>query len=168
MSGTYQYMSDRNFLKVTKTVNLLSAGSPHTLNIFKIIGTIEITEAHAFITRVTTLTNLTGLYFDLWDGTISVEITDSVGGVLSNAPVGTIVVKDKVASEIVTCIFADQCRVDEPAPDKKYHQPFTVTQKNGVDTYIRARFASTDNPVNFDIEFIVDYINVNGGSIASV
>jgi len=153
---------DRVCLRRTSTIG---GTGTQVANIFKVTGSVEILEAHAFIKSVTTLTNLTGLYFDLYDGTNVDEITSStVGGTLSNAPVNTMIVKNQDVTKVVTCVLTDRGRVTE-IPDKHQHQPFTVTQKNGTNTYIRCHYTTTDNPVNFTIEFIVDYKVIDGGKL---
>lgn len=134
------------------------------MNSIRVHGTVEIDDAYAEIMEVTTLTNLTGLYFDLYDGTTAVEITSSTGGAsLSGAPVGSLIIKNKDASNVLTTLISDQARVLEADTSKKTHLPFLVTAKNGVDTRIRMHGNTTDDPVDFKMMFYIVYHPKDGG-----
>ena len=132
-------------------------------NVFKIHGTVEVIDAYGEVSEVTTLTNMTGIYFDLYDGTVAVEVTDSVGAVLSGAPVGSMILRTGIASSIATVVLADQVRLTESDASKKTHQPFTITQKNGVDTFLRIHYSTTDAPINAKIKLYVVYASKDGG-----
>ena len=53
----------------------------------------------------------------------------------------------------------------ETKTDKKSGRPFTVTQKNGADTFIRLHFTTTDTPVNFKVKIHFEYYPVNGSTL---
>lgn len=136
------------------------------LNVFKINGTIRVLNSWAEITEVTTLNNLTDLYSDVWDGTNSVALTKTSGVSLSGAPVGTFFTKDKASAETYSVALANEVRVLEATT--KNAVPFYITQKHGVDTFIRLNFNTTDTPVNFKLSVWFEYIPINGGSIVIV
>lgn len=127
-----------------------------TSNLFIITGTITVIDAFGQITGVTTLNNLTNIYFDVWDGTISVPITKTTGATLSGAPVGSIIARTRDSTIAVTTIYADQGRVTE-VETVKPHKPFMVTAKNGVTTYLRVTYTTTDNPVAAAAYFYMVY-----------
>ena len=134
-----------------------------TINVFQFTGTLRVLDQYAMITRVGTLTNFTGMYADVWDGTNSVLLTDNTPGAsLSGAPVGTYFTKNMDETQPYTVLMSDEVRVDEPdAGDKKVSQPFTANPKNGATNYIRFHYNTTDNPVDFDmtIYFIYELLN---------
>ncbi|MEA2036864.1 MAG: hypothetical protein U9O94_05110 [Nanoarchaeota archaeon] len=151
-------------LEIRRLGTLNGNNTSVTMNIFKVIGSVEILTAHGEVMDVTTLTNMTAVYTDLWDGTTAVNITAN-GAILSGAPVGSLIIKQKDSTNAMITVLANQARVTEPANDKKTHQPFIVTQKNGVDTYIRMNYTTTDAPIDAQILFIVKYRPIDGGSI---
>ena len=156
--------------RILEIEGTLSANNTsETINLFKVTGTVEIIDAYGEITDATTLTNMTGCYFDLWDGTTAVEITDSAGGAtLSGAPVGSMILKTGDSSNIATVVLADQCRVTEADSSKKTHHPFVITQKNGANTYIRCHYTTTDAPINAKVKFFVVYRSRDGGTLEVV
>jgi len=113
---------------------------------------------------VTTLTNLTGVYADIYDGTNIVTLTAD-GATLSNMPVGTFFTKDKVSTETYSVNDASECRMLETLADKKSGRPFTITAKNGATNYIRLHFTTTDAPVNFNVKIHFEYYPINGSTI---
>lgn len=133
------------------------------LNVFKVTGTIRVLNSWYEITEVTTLTNMTNVYADVYDGTNTINLTKSPGVILSDAPVGTFFTKDKATSETYTISLADQVRVAEASA--KGSVPFYVTQKNGADTFIRFNFTTTDNPINFKMTVWFEYQKINGGTL---
>jgi hypothetical protein len=125
---------------------------------------VRIIEQVATIKSVTTLTNLTGMYADVWDGTSSDLLTDdSPGATLSGALVDTHFTKDKDDSFPYTVVLSDQARKNEVSSDRFLGLPFTVNQKAGTDSYIRLHFTTTDNPVDFTIDLLFEWEPVDGG-----
>lgn len=150
---------------VVEDVVVTGTGSVN-LNVFQVDGTVRVLNTWAQITEVTTLANLTDMYADVWDGSVSAPLTKSPGASLSGAPVGTFFTKDKAISETYTVLLADQARVAEAAT--KGAVPFYVNQKNGVDTFIRFNFTTTDAPVSFKMTVWFEYQEINGGTLTLV
>lgn len=136
------------------------------LNIFSITGTVFVLNQWAEISEVTTLTNMTDVYSDLWDGTNSVKLTKSPGPTLSNAPVGTFFTKNKVSTETYSIAMSDECRMLEAT--NKIGQPFSVTQKYNTNTYIRFNFSTTDDPISLKMRVIFNWVPSNGGNLELV
>jgi len=154
-------------LLVVEDVAITGTGSVN-VNVFVLTGSVLIMEQWAIIKSVTTLTNMTAVYADLWDGTNSVLLTDnSPGATLSNASVGTLFSKMDASTEPYLVNLANQCRVME-ASNKKVGQPFIVTAKSGATTYIRFNYTTTDNPVDFTMDVFFTYLELDGGSIVPV
>jgi len=144
---------------------VLGGTGAQTVNVFEFTGTIQILNQWAIITDATTLTNCTGVYADIYDGTTAVDLTLN-GAVLSGAPVGTFFTKNQTAAQTYTTILADQCRVTETVDDKRAGRPFTITGKNGVTNYIRFHYTTTDNPINFTIFVHFEYYLFNGATLS--
>ena len=150
---------------ISKSIRVTGTGSI-VANILRLEGSVRILEQYAVITAVTTLTNATGVYATLWDGTNSEDLTLD-GAVLSGAPVDTMFLKDKVATQQYSVNVADQCRVNEVTDTKKAGKAFTITQKHDTDTFIRLHLTSTDNPVDFTVFVTFKYepIMYNGSTL---
>lgn len=149
-------------LKVTKEVS--EAAGSHSFNLFKVNGAVNVIDAYAEIDAITTLNNLTNGRFYLDDGTATSDIC-LAGFVLSSVSVGTLILKTQDNTNEATVLDASTGLVLEADSSKKSHHPFVVIQKNGVDTYIKCSFTTTDDPVAFTISFYVVYKPINGGSL---
>jgi hypothetical protein len=154
--------------KVTWHFNVPIGGTgAQTLNVFKVHGSVRVIEQYAEIIEATTLTNCTAVYADLYDGTNTVDLTAN-GATLSGAPVGTIFTRDKVATQPYSVSVADQCRMSEVLSTPIVGLPFTVTQKNGADTYIRFHYTTTDAPIDFVMLLRFCWSPVDGGYLEIV
>lgn len=148
---------------IEKELTVTGTGA-QVANVLQLVGSVVILNQWALITEVTTLTNLTGMYADLYDGTNTVALTAD-GAVLSGAPVGTFFTKDKVAADAYSVSIADETRLLETLVDRKSGRPFTVTQKNATDTFIRLHFTTTDAPVSFKVKIHFEYFSINGSTL---
>ena len=149
---------------IDKEITVTGTGAI-TANVLQLVGTVVITNQWAEITEITTLTNLTGMYADLYDGTNIINLTAD-GAILSGMPVGTFFTKDKVSSETYSVNDASQARMLETLIDKKSGRPFTITQKDGVDTFIRLHLTTTDAPVSFKVKVHFEYYPINSSTLA--
>ena len=158
---TGSFSEEKKFC-ITTTIN--KAAGSHNINVFKVHGSVQIIEQIAEIKRAGTLTNCTAVYADLYDGTNTVDLTESsTGATLSGAPVGSVFTRDQDSSNAYTVALADECRLTETANTKQLGYPFIVTQKNGADTYIRFNFTTTDDPIDFDMHIRFVWRGVDGG-----
>jgi hypothetical protein len=135
--------------------------------VFKVVGTVRVLNQYAQITEATTLTNCTAVYATLYDGTNTVDLTLD-GAVLSGAPVGTFFTRDKDATNAYSVAVSDQCRMNEVTSEKTIGRPFTLTQKNGADTYVRFHYTTTDSPIDFVMRLRFVWEPVDGGYLEIV
>jgi hypothetical protein len=135
-----------------------------TSNILQLTGTVIVLSQWAMLTEVTTLTNLTNMYADLWGGSV-IDTLCSDGAVLSGMPVGTYFTKDKVSTEAYSIIDAATGGVLETLADRKSGRPFTVTQKAETDTFIRLHLTTTDSPISFKVKVHFEYYPINGSTL---
>jgi hypothetical protein len=139
----------------------------NTVNLLQLTGTVRVLNQWAIITEVTTLNNLTGVYATAWDGTNTIDLTAD-GAVLSGMPSGTVFTKDKLSTETYSVNDASTVSILETIEDRKAGRPFTITQKNGADTFLQLNFTTTDNPVDFAVEVHFEYEPMNGGTLEFV
>ena len=149
--------------RIMTSANITGTGAV-SANVLQLTGTVLIISQWAEIKSITTLTNMTNVYASLYDGTNSVNLTAD-GLDLSSATVGSFFTKDQVASQTYSASIADQARLLETIDAKKAGRPFTVTQKNGADTFIRFNFTTTDNPVDIDMDIYFEFVPMNGGTL---
>lgn len=145
-------------ITISKSVRVTGTGSI-VASLLQLTGSVRIVEQYAIITSVTTLVNATAIYATLWDGTNSVDLTAD-GIVLSGAPVGTIFMKDQAAANTYSLNFADECRMNEVVLARNTGRPFTVTQKNGANTFLRLHLTTTDAPIDFTVFVVFKYIPI--------
>ena len=148
--------------EIVKLVTISAAAGVHAINLFKLHSTVRVLDQYAELMEVTTLTNCTNVYATLYDGTVSLDLTAD-GATLSGAPVGTVFTKNLELTQPFSVHMADQCRVTEVTHDKYVGKPFLITQKNGVDTFIRMHLTTTDNPVSFKMLLRFVYEPLDGG-----
>ena len=147
---------------MSKTVRVTGTGAL-AANILQVFGSVRIIEQFAVLKSITSLINATNVYADAYDGT-NTELLTSDGAVLSGVSVGSLFTKDKDNTNIYSVSDASQVRVNEVLADKNVGKPFTVTQKNGADTFIRFHLTTTDTPVDFMMEVVFIFERHGSGS----
>lgn len=135
------------------------------MNLYQLDGAVQLVGAAGIIRSITTLTNMTAVRFDLWDGTVQAVITDD-GAILSGATVGTVLLKDKPYTEDLSVYPANQGRVSEVF--ENLGRPMLIVAKQGTPTYIRLTYNTTDAPLDFTLFLRMAYEPINGGSLSRV
>lgn len=105
-------------------------------NLFKITGAVEIQFIYGHVETILSA-DVDNIYLDLWDGTVSVDITDNAGTDTASADVGSLFVKTQDASVVIAMLKSDQGRVQENTNFRKPLTPFILNQKKDTNTYIR-------------------------------
>lgn len=147
---------------ISKTVRVTGTGSI-VAPLLQLTGSVRILEQYAIISEVVTLVNATAIFATLYDGTNTVDLTAD-GIILSGAPVGTIFMKDQVAAQTYSVNVADECRMNELISDRNAGRPFTVTQKNNTDTFLRLHLTTTDSPIDFTVHVVFRFVALYNGS----
>lgn len=153
---------------ISKTITLSASATSASVNCFQVTGYNEVFNLHGEITAVTTLTNCNAVYFDLWDGTVSVPITKTTGAVLSGYGVGSGFVKDSDVASALTTMNNNQCRMQEAAVGAKESAKFLVLQKLSTNTYIRFNYTTTDAPINATLSIQIVFADIDSGTITAV
>lgn len=151
-------------IHIKKSITVTGTGSI-TANVLQFTGAVLILNQWAHLTAVTTLTNATAVYADIYDGTNSALLTKATGCSMSGFTVGSFFYKGYASTEPYVALNADQCRMSETIGNK-VGSPFVLNPKNGVTNYIRFNLTTTDNPVNFVMEVHFEYKIMDGGTLA--
>jgi 2-methylaconitate cis-trans-isomerase PrpF len=157
----------RNGTKIAiSEVHITGNNNTYNIPVFKVTGAIRVLDQYAIITETTNITNLTNVHSDLWDGSVSENLTLD-GVTLSAAPVGTLFTKDQDVSKAYTVLLADQGRVNEITATKELGKPFLVIQKSGADTFIRFNY-TTNTVLDFKMELFFIYQELNNSALELV
>lgn len=125
-------------------------------NLFKITGVVKIMSLTAVVTTVLS-PNHTNCHYDIWDGTVSVDLSDPTGLNLNAAPVGSLIVKNADISLLLDYQSAATGFVSENANYKEPTVDFIVGQKNSTNTYIRFVHTTNDTPSSGVLHIHLEY-----------
>lgn len=105
-------------------------------NLYQITGSVLIIGLQGHVHTV--LSNDIGtVYLQLYDGTNTVDVTDSPGPSFSSLPQGSLVHKVDDSTSQINIESADQVRLYEDTTKFSVHPTFTVVAKEGASTYLR-------------------------------
>jgi len=131
-------------------------------------GNVQITKIYGVITEAGTLVNCTDAHLAVFDETNTVPITKTTTGTLTAAAVGTYFTKNAAAAAVLAIGFNDQCRLTEGVGGAD-GWAFELTASTGaVATTIQFNYTTTDEPIDFDVFFHIEYRSINGGTLAFV
>ena len=116
--------------------------SPTYVNLFKITETIAVVGFYADVYSALAGDIGTG-YLQLYDGTNTIDVTDAPGPSFNSLPVESYIHKIDDAGVNIKIENSSQVRMYEDATKDGRDPNFTITQKNGVDTFLR--FVYSDN-----------------------
>lgn len=157
---------EREGMRLNSTVHITGNNDSYNLNIFQVFGTVMILNQFAILTEINNITNMTGVYADIWDGLVS-DLLTANGADLSGLPVGSWFTKDRESVEQYSVVSAATACKHEIRPAQDIGLPFQVTQKNGVDTFIRFNY-TTNTLLDFYMEIFFKWRPINGGYIELV
>lgn len=163
-SGVYDSLMQAVGLLVTKT-NTCNGDGAQTDNLFTVTGTVKILSIWGVCTEATNSTDLADNSLAVYDGTATLELTDSGTPTdCSGMVVGDFVVK-KGPSNTDALLFHHIAAAN--LSDDEAYQVF-VSKKTGASTYIQHLFnGNADTDV--DIKWYVRYIPLSDdGAIAAV
>lgn len=152
----------------SKTITLSASATSASVNVFQLTGTVEVLSLHGEVTVATTLTNCTAAYFDLWDGTVSVPLSKTTGGVLSGCGVGSFFIRDSDSATEISVLNNNQGRVKEATTGTRLRSNFLVIQKISTNTYIRFNYTTTDAPINAQVLIGITWSDIDSGNLIAV
>ncbi len=133
---------------------IFNADGPSTRNIFKISGTVLITKlfGHIFSELSSDIGNV---YLELYDGTNTIDVTDSPGPSFNSLPVGSYIHKIDDAGIQIKIENSSQVRLYEDATKNGRNPNFQIIAKEGVDTYLRLVYSgiATSGIIHFHCQW---------------
>lgn len=160
----YSSLTSPVTLEVSKTLS--AANTTANVNLFRLYGTVQVNKIYGLVTRKGTLSNMTAVSFDMNDATATVQITKN-DGVMSTALVGAIILRNTVSTVTAAINLAATGTIKEIVSDSAFNS-FIATQKNGAVTQIRFTYTTTNNPIDADMKFFIEYESINGGYLTVV
>ena len=158
------YMMRGEGIVVTKT-NTCNGDGAQTDNIFSITGTVDVLEIWGVCTEATDSTDLADCSFAVYDGTATLELTDSDAPTdCSGMAVGEVVFKNGASASVALAYHDIAAGVLSDLTQTKVR----ISKKTGASTYIQFLFNGDAN-TDVDIKFYVLYKPVSDdGAIAAV
>jgi hypothetical protein len=152
--------------QISKVITLSASEATASVNIFQITGTVYIERLFAIVTTATTLVNCTAASFDLFPTAGAAVQISAATGVLSGVAVGTVITKTGLAADIFTVSDSVGAVVTEQGwAGSDVFNGFLVTQKIGVNTYVRFTYTTTDAPINAQLTVYAEYRGIGGGEL---
>jgi hypothetical protein len=167
-NSVYDHIINRKGKKISKTGHTLNGEGAQTDNIFTITGAVEIVALWGECTEATNATTCGTCYFDLFDGSAALEVTDNGGTDLASITVGSVISKTAAATVALTKTANDAgALIDGAAGAQTVFCPFVAMKKTGEATYLRFCFTG-DVDTDIDMTFNVRYVPLTtDGAIAA-
>lgn len=146
----------------TLTANATTAAVP----IFSVKGDIYVVSLYGVVTTALGA-NITAAYWRINDGSAQASISLSSGTTLSAATVGSLIVRDSVASVALALKDASAAGVLDPvaATAPSLFMPFALVQKTGnVASNVEFVYTTTDAPTSGAITFYLGWVPLTTGS----
>ena len=130
------------------------ASGPTSSNLFRIYGTVLITEFSGDIETVLAA-DIGNAYIELYDGTNTIDVTDSPGPLFNSLPVATYLHKIDDADAQIAIADSSQVRLYEDATKDGRDPNFQITAKNGTATYARIVYSGvgTSGAIHWHIQY---------------
>lgn len=139
------------------TAHTADGNGAQTDNVFTFEGTVKIKEIIAKAVRVGDATTLSGVSFTAYDGTNTVELTDTGTPLDASAlAVGAAIFKNGAAASVAAVLKAGTA----VTATAKVAEEIILNAKAGVTNYIRFNFTGdADTDVDFDIYIVYDKLS---------
>ena len=153
-------------LQVSKT--LVQGTEPISVNLFSYTGPFRLRQLWAVCTEATDATDIDDAFFNIYDGTNTVNLSkDAVGGgiTLTGITVGSVIGLNDLPAAVMFYQKSDQCRylAAEYAGSELWTRGLIIA-KNGVTNYVRFTYDSaTDSGIDIDMNFHIIYADVSDG-----
>lgn len=146
-----------------REITLNGNNNAFSVNIAKIQGGVDIIEFSLFVSEA--ITNCTGAYLDVYNGTNSYPITEAVtGATLTGAGVLSKILLPADETAALTLIAAATGGFDYQ-DSNILSKPLTVVQKGGTNTYIRFNAITSDTPMTGKINVIFRFRGNNNSNL---
>ena len=158
------------FNKASKTQTLSGNNATVATPLFRITGTVQVTQLYAVVTTVLG-SNVTAAHWRSNDQTATLPISAAAGTTLSSLPVGSVLTRHSLVSVALKADSSAAAKVIDPvaATAPAVHMPFCVVQKTaGVNTDIEFVYTTTNTPTSGVIQHFVEWQPLSEGSFLSV
>lgn len=145
--------------KIFKDQTLSGNNATVATPLFRVTGTVHITELYAIVTTALG-SNVTATHYRLNDQTTTIPISATAGTTISSFTVGSKLTRRSVATVVITGNNASTGKVNDPvdAAATGVHMPFEVIQKTaGVQTDIEFVYTTTNTPTSGVIRHYVEW-----------
>jgi hypothetical protein len=138
-------------IKLSKTVTMDQTGAT-TVDLFEITGSAKVKQLYGIISSVTDNADCTDVHFNANDGTNDIAITKTTTGTLTNCEVGSLIIKNDVAANVVDIELNSQIRIEETLGSYK---EFFIVGKTGAVTNAIQLIYTGANSFDCDIEITI-------------
>lgn len=168
--ATIGELLNMKFNKASKTQTLSGNNETVATPLFRITGTVQVTQLYAVVTTVLG-SNVTAAHWRTNDQTATLPISAAAGTTLSSLPVGSVLTRHSLVSVALKADSSAAAKVIDPvaATAPAVHMPFCVVQKTaGVNTDIEFVYTTTNQPTSGVIQHFVEWQPLSEGSFLSV
>lgn len=168
--ATIGELLNMKFNKASKTQTLSGNNETVATPLFRITGTVQVTQLYAVVTTVLG-SNVTAAHWRSNDQTATLPISLATGTTLSSLPVGSVLTRHSLVSVALKADSSAAAKVIDPvaATAPAVHMPFCVVQKTaGVNTDIEFVYTTTNQPTSGVIQHFVEWQPLSEGSTLTV
>jgi hypothetical protein len=165
VDSLHEYLERTTGERITKTVTLAANNTSESLNCFQVTGTVRLLRLYGKV-LTGTLTNMTAVSFNLWDGTSAVQLTKT-DGVLTGKPVGTIIGKNAALGTTMFVCDPTAGAVNEGTTGINFYAAL-ITQKTATATYVRLTYTTNMTPIAGTIQIWAEYVPIGVGTLIAV
>lgn len=160
------YQSTFDNLVATESITLTGSNTTVAVPIFRITGLVYVKRLYGVVTTALG-SNQTAAYWRINDQTAQVNISLNTGTTVSSLGVGSMLLRNSVATVAVVADSSAAAKVRDPvaatAPD--VFMPFIVEQKaGGVQTDIEWVYTTTQTPTTGAITFYASWVPMTDSS----
>lgn len=152
--------------KAFKDQTLSGSNTTVSTPLFRITGTVEITQLYAIVTTALG-SNVTAAYWRTNDQTAQIAITASSGTTISSFAIGSKLTRHSVVATALKADNSSAAKVIDPvaATAPAVHMPFEVVQKTAaVQTDIEFTYTTTNTPTSGVIRHFVEWQPLSDGA----
>jgi len=139
MEGGFPVQAFGAYLVGNQKTLAAGAGGTESLNLFQIIGTVEIEALMCEVTTALSAGALDAAHFEQHDGAAAIDLTLNTG-VISSLGIGSMFFKGGLVGENFTVLDNAVGAFAEHAADLLVFKRFVVTKKLGAATYVRLTY----------------------------
>lgn len=163
--GTNWIIHGRVVKEVRVTKTLIKGSEPISVNLFSFTGPFRLRKLWAVCIEATNVSDIDDCFFNLFDGSNVVDLTDDQSGNgvnLDGITLGSVIGLNATATVDMFYQKSDQCRwLEAEYSGSELWQRGIVTARNGYTNYLRFTYDSDSNSaLDIDFEFHLIYADI--------